>query len=218
MTGQFLLDDHGQVVRINGYACLFDTTIKHRGQALTFARGAFSPTLCYNASGVRALVDHRRAGEWARTRDGSLRLWEDDTGLAFSAMVLATSEGRGWARATADGYTAVSIHFRPFKTEKTASGGIVQAAILTEISLTTRPAFPTAAWLAPFELMDYMPDHALILRRRLIGGQLKAMREACVDMMQPCVAPSRAEQAAKVHHEAKARRPLYTRARQRRAA
>ncbi len=208
------LKQNGAPLKICGYACLFDATIKHREQSLAFARGAFSPTLLYNASGVRALVDHKRAGEWACTRDGSLRVWEDGVGLGFSAMIPNTIEGRGLARAVADGYIGASLHFRPFKTEEIAGGYIVQAATLTEISLTTRPAFATAAWLVPFESMNHMPDHALALRRRLIGGQLKAKREAGDHVTQSRVvpsppargAPSRAELAATAYQEAQARR------------
>ncbi len=174
----YYLQHEGELLEICGYACLFDTTIRHGGQAFSFARGAFSPTLRYNAKGVRALVDHRRAGEWACTRDGSLRLWQDDTGLAFSANIPNTIAGRGLARAVADGYIGCSLHFRPFKTEETATGYVVLSTTLTEISITTRPAFATATWLAPFKLMNYMPDHAVVLRRHLIGGQLAAKREA----------------------------------------
>ena len=211
----------GTPLKISGYACRFGVVIEHRGKSLAFARGAFSPALRY-ASGVRALVDHDRAAEWACTRDGSLRLWEDDIGLAFSAMIPDTVAGRGLARAVADGYICCSCHFRPFKTEEIAGGYLVQSATLSEISATTRPAFATAAWLAPFEAMKHMPDYALLLRRRLIAGQLEAKRGAREHVTQPRVAPSRpargapsrAELAAKAYHQAKARLPR-TRARRR---
>ena len=212
------LHHEGEPLKIVGYGCPFGATITHRGQDLSFARDAFSPTLRFNASGVRALVDHKRASEWACTQDGSLRLWEDHVGLAFSAKIPNTIEGRGLARAVADGLIGASLHFRPFKIEETASGQIVQAATLTEISLTTRPAFATAAWLVPFECMNYMSDHALMLRRRLIGGQLKARREARDHAAHPSVAPSKAEQAVRVHRKANARRPSHTRTPRRRAA
>ena len=126
-------------------------------------------------------------------------------------MLPSTPEGRGQARAVADGLIGASVLFRPFKTEKTASGNIVQAATLTDICLTTSPAYPTATWLAPFELMNSMNDHALMLRRRLIGGQLKARREARDHVTQPRVAPSKARQAVEAYHEANARRPSRTR-------
>ena len=167
------LQHNGQPLKIVGYACLFDTTIENRGQALTFARDAFLPTLRHNASGVRALVDHKWASEWACTQDGSLRLWQDHAGLAFAAMIPNTIEGRGLARAVGDGLVAASVHFRPFRTEETADGYIVQAAILTEISLTTRPAYPTATWLSELGLMRHMSDYALDLRRRWRLGSMK---------------------------------------------
>ena len=202
----FLLDDRGRPIHVCGYAGLFDTPIVIDGQTEEFARGAFQPSLKFGAD-VRATINHKRDATWARVRDGSLKLWEDAVGLAFSANLPATPYGRGQARAVADGLIGASVLFRSFKTEKTTSGCIIQAATITDICLCTAPAYPTATWLVPFECMKNATDHALALRRRLIGGQLKAMREARDHVTHPSVAPSRAEQAVKAHHEANLRRP-----------
>ena len=210
------LQHESRPVKIVGYANLFDTLITRDGQTLEFAPGAFLPTLTRGAPDVRATINHQREMTWASVRDNSLTLWEDSTGLAFSATLPATPEGRGLARAAADGLIGASIRYRTFKTEKTASGLIVKAAILIDICLTTAPAYPTATWLAPFELMNYMSDDVLLLRRRLIGGQLKARREARNQATQPHVAPSKARQAVDAYHEANARRP--SRSPRRRAA
>ena len=201
---EILRGDSGQPVHVCGYAGLFDTPIVIDGQTEEFARGAFQPSLRFGAD-VPATVNHKCDATWARVRDGSLKLWEDDTGLAFSATLPATPYGRGLARAVADGLISASVLFRSFKTERTASGYIVQAATLTDICLATAPAYPTAVWLVPFECMKNATDHALMLRRRLIGGQLKARREARDHVTQPSVAPSKAELAVKAHQEANAR-------------
>ncbi len=212
---EYLRDDHGLPLKIAGYANLFNTSITRNGQTLEFAPGAFSATLSRGAPYVRATINHKREMTWASVWDGSLRLWQDAKGLAFSASLPATLEGRGHARAVADGLISASIRYRSFQTEMTASGCIVKAAILIDVCLTTSPAYPTAVWLVPFELMSHMSDHALALRRCLIGGQLDAMREARNHVTQP---PSRPEQAAQAHREALARRLLHTRTPRRRAA
>ncbi|MCH8859065.1 MAG: HK97 family phage prohead protease [Proteobacteria bacterium] len=207
-----LQDDSGRPIKIVGYANLFDTSITRDGQTLEFARGAFLPTLSRGAPDLRATVDHKRDATWASVRDGSLTVWEDACGLAFSALLAPTPEGRGHARAVADGLIFASIRHRTFKTETTASGCIVKAAVLIDICLTTSPAYPTATWLVPFDCNNHMSDNALMLRRRWIGGQLKARREARDHVTQPRVAPAKAELAVKAHQEANARRPPHTRA------
>lgn len=199
------LEHNGAAVRIDGYACIFGSEIRIDGQIESFAPGAFSPTLRRGAIDMRATINHHRAETWASVRDGSLKLWQDDVGLGFSASLPGTAEGRGLARAVADGLIGASILFRPFQSKPTPGGYTVTAATLTDVCLTTSPAYLTAVWLVPFELMNFMPDHALLLRRRWIGGRLKAKREARDHVVQPR-GPSRPEQAAKAHHEAKTRR------------
>ena len=161
-----LLDSHGQPLKIVGYASLFDSPITIDGQTEAIARGAFTPTLRRGAPVVRALVNHHRTTTWASVRAGTLKLWETGTGLAFSAMIQNTIAGRQLARAVAGGHTGVSFQCRPLKTEETASGYAVTAAMLTEISLIGEPAYATGAWLSDPDLMDPMPDHALALRRQ----------------------------------------------------
>ena len=211
------LQHEGELIHVNGYAAIYDSPIVIDGQTEEFARGAFQPSLKFGAD-VRFTINHKRDTTWARVADGSLKMWEDACGLAFSALLPATPYGRGQARAIADGLIGASVLFRPFRTKKTTSGYIVQAATLDDICLATSTAYPTAVWLAPFECMNYMSDNALMLRRRLIGGQLKARREARDHAANPSVAPSKAELAVRAHQEALARRPPHTRAPRRRAA
>ena len=49
MTPEVLLDTRGEPLKIVGYASLFDSPIKYRGEVLTFARDAFLPTLRYKS-------------------------------------------------------------------------------------------------------------------------------------------------------------------------
>ncbi len=208
------LQHNGVVVRVNGYASLFDTEIRIDGQIESIAPGAFSPTCNRGAIDVRMTVNHHCAATWASVRDGSLKVWQDAVGLAFSAAFPDTSHGRGLARAVADGLIVASVLFRSFGQKPTPGGYIVTAATLTDVCLTTAAAYPTATWLSDFGLMRHMSDHALLLRRQWIGGQLKAKREAGDHVTQSRVvpsppargAPSRAELAATAYQEAQARR------------
>ncbi len=175
MTG---LQHNGRPLRINGYAAVFDSEIHIDGQTEKFVFGAFAPTLSRGGIDVRMTVNHRRGETWASVREGSLSLWEDECGLAFSAQVPATSHGHGWARAVADGQIEASVLFRGFGKKPAPGGTIVTAAILTDICLTTAAAYPTATWLGDFGLMRHMPDHALLLRRRWIGSCQRKRRAA----------------------------------------
>ena len=214
MAPEYLCDDNGQVVRINGYASLFGAEGRINGQIISFDPGAFAPSLRYGAD-VRATIDHRYGATFARVRDRSLTLWEDCVGLAFSLTVPASAEGHGIARSVADGEIGASVLFRPFQRRKTAGVYVVERAILTDVCLTTSPVYRTAAWLSPFELMNHMHDRALLLRRCWLGGALKGKREARDQATQPRVAPSKARQAVDAYHEANARRPMHTRTRRR---
>lgn len=210
MAPEFLRDDAGQVVRINGYASLFGAEGQINGQIVSFDPGAFAPSLRYGAN-VRATLDHRYGATFARVRDRSLMLWQDCVGLAFSIAVPASTEGRGIARAVADGEIGASVLFRPFQRRKAAGVYVVERTVLTDVCLTTSPVYRTAAWLSPFELMNHMHDRALLLRRCWVGGALKGKREARGHVTQPRVVPSKARQAAKAHQEANDRRPLHAR-------
>ena len=79
--------------RLTGYAATFGTEARIGTFTETITRGAFADTL--RAGGdVLALVDHDPTRLLARTRTGTLRLAEDDTGLRFELDVPDTNLGR----------------------------------------------------------------------------------------------------------------------------
>ena len=155
----------GQPLRVNGFAALFNTPIEVDGKTEIIAPGAFSATLRSGASAVRALVSHDPTTAWASVKDGSLKIWQDSVGLAFSAKLEDTVAGRQLARSVASGNAGASFRFKPLETQATASGYIVTDAMLYEISILGEPAYSTAAWLSDPDLMDGLPDHAVALRR-----------------------------------------------------
>jgi uncharacterized protein len=78
--------------RLVGYAATFGAEAKIGNFTETIAKGAFSASLA-ERDDILALVDHDPGRVLARTRSGSLRLSEDDRGLAFDLDVPATTIG-----------------------------------------------------------------------------------------------------------------------------
>ena len=68
--------------RLEGYAAVFGAEARVGGFTETIAAGAFAESIRAGAD-VVALVDHDRTRLLARTRTRTLRLAEDDHGLAF---------------------------------------------------------------------------------------------------------------------------------------
>ena len=79
--------------KLSGYAATFDVEARIADFTEVIRRGAFDETLKVNPD-ILALVDHSPERLLARTRSGTLRLFEDRRGLAFEIDVPDTSDGR----------------------------------------------------------------------------------------------------------------------------
>ena len=98
--------------KIGGYAAVFEqwTRIGPRFEE-KIAKGAFASSL--PNGDIRALWSHNTDLVIGRTRNGSLKLREDDTGLAFDLLLPDTTQGRDAFTLIKEGFvTGVSFGFR----------------------------------------------------------------------------------------------------------
>ena len=136
-------DDTGKVAK--GYAALFNTKADIGGYFTeTIAPGAFSETI--KSSDVRALIDHDSGRVIGRSTAGTLRLQEDDKGLAVEIDLPDTSDGRDLAVQLDRGdISGMSFGFRVTHDEWDETGDIPARTIhkveLYEVSAVAFPAY-----------------------------------------------------------------------------
>lgn len=155
---------------IEGYAALFNSDVAIGDTELSFCRGAFELELIRKTD-IRICLHHDGGETFASVRDGTLRLWEDSRGLAFTAIIPRGRKFRFLAEAVAAGETGVSIQFRSVRESNAPPYRVIKAVDLLHVALTADPAFPTAVWLSNFSLMRNTPPHMKALRRDWLQGQ-----------------------------------------------
>jgi HK97 family phage prohead protease len=81
-----------EIPTIRGYAAVFNRMSQPLGNFMErIAPGAFADSL---ASDVRALWQHDTSRVLGRTKNGTLKIWEDERGLGFEVMPPDTQDGR----------------------------------------------------------------------------------------------------------------------------
>lgn len=130
---------------IGGYAAVFnsDTDIGDCWREV-IAPGAFSGSI---GGDVRALIDHDSGRVIGRTTAGTLRLSEDETGLACEIDLPDTQDGRDLATLIERGdISGMSFGFIVTKQEWDETGDVpvrtIQAVDLIEVSVVAFPAYP----------------------------------------------------------------------------
>lgn len=129
--------------KLEGYAAIFNSEARIGTFVETILPGAFRSAL---AGDVLALLDHDASKVLGRTRSGTLRLWEDTRGLAFSLDLPDTAPGRdALALAMRSDLGGMSFGFNVPKGGQSWAGDkrTLSAIGLKEISVISAwPAYP----------------------------------------------------------------------------
>jgi HK97 family phage prohead protease len=135
-------------MRMAGYAAVFNEASLPLPFIERIAPGAFSKTL-KETPDVRLLINHEGL-PMARTKNGTMRLYEDDKGLFFEAELANTQEARDLYTLVARGdVDQMSFAFRVIRQKYNEDRS---ERLLTEVSLAdgdvsivTYPAYPTTS-------------------------------------------------------------------------
>jgi HK97 family phage prohead protease len=152
--------------RIEGYAATFGTEADLGSFVETIAPGAFRDAL---AGDVLAMLDHDPGKVLGRTRSGTLRLIEDQRGLAFSLDVPDTQAGRDvLALAERNDLGGMSFGFKIPKGGESWNGN---RRSLSKIDL--REISVVQAWPA-------YPDTEIALRAFMAGAEAQRRRRVLI--------------------------------------
>lgn len=132
--------------KIVGYAAVFETWADNGwGGKEKVNRGAFKKTLKEKPD-IRALWNHNTDIVLGRTTNGTLRLWEDDHGLAIELTPPDSQEGRDKTASIARGdVSQMSFGFRVIKDswdQKKQQRELAEVELF-EVSPVTFPFYPT---------------------------------------------------------------------------
>lgn len=130
---------------LHGYAARFGEPATIGGFTEIIQPGAFKRTLAAPAAAsIRAVYEHDDAALLGRVGAGTLRLSEDDVGLAFELDLPDTSLGRDLSELVKRGDVAgCSFGFVPVKEDWQGELRSLQDVDLHEITITANPAYPT---------------------------------------------------------------------------
>ncbi len=136
---------------LHGYASVYGTYADLGSYVETFAPNAFDATLADPASDIRSFWNHESAMLLGRQSAGTLKVWNDSTGLGFEVQLPNTSAGND-VRALAErgDIGGVSIGFRPDGETWSTIGNRelrthTSVAALIEISPVSIPAYSSTS-------------------------------------------------------------------------
>lgn len=150
-------------MKVGGYAALFNTETDIGGYFREkIAPGAFSDAL---SADVRALLDHDHGRVIGRTTAGTLRLAEDDQGLAVEIDLPDTTDGRDAAVLIERGdLSGMSFGFIVTKQSWDETGDTplrtIEKVELHEVSIVAFPAYSDTS-IAMRSLEDARKDRSL---------------------------------------------------------
>ena len=170
-------------MRMAGYAAVFNEPSLPLPFIERIAPGAFSKTL-KETPDVRLLANHEGL-PMARTKNGTMRLYEDETGLYFEAELANTQEARDLYTLVARGdVDQMSFAFRVIRQKYNEDRS---ERLLTEVSLAdgdvsivTYPAYPTTSVEAREALKKAMAE--IKEGREVTGESLVVLQQVFGDL------------------------------------
>jgi HK97 family phage prohead protease len=127
---------------ISGYAAVFNSDSEPLPFIERIAPGAFQRSL-KSRNEIKLLWNHDSGEPMASLRGGSLRLWEDDRGLAYEATLANTTRGRDVAELIRSKVIdAMSFGFNVIKDTWDERGNrTLESVRIHEISVVSYPAY-----------------------------------------------------------------------------
>jgi HK97 family phage prohead protease len=164
---------------LKGYAAVFNTLSENLGGFFErIDRGAFSASLVIERRDVLALFNHERSFLLGRTRSGTLKLFEDAHGLAFTLRLPKTQLGEDVAELVSRGdVSQMSFRFivpdggDSWVRERGQTIRLLRRVELYEISLVPEPAYPTTS-VTLREAVEAALRAALAARRHRLAALL----------------------------------------------
>ncbi len=225
------LQHEGKPVYVRGYCAPFDSLSipldDNDGKRELVRPKAFDYVLRNLRASTTCTLHHMDAGGTIGSIfDRTLRLWADDFGLAFECGPLVANSKNVWAvRSIVSGgargcsWRAVPAEVATEMIEGESVQVIRRFEHLSHVSPGTCGMYPAAGTWCSHENPYDLPHHLKVLALHWQANRPAAKPSLVTRAEAPGPrAPSRAEQAAKAHHEANARRQLRTRTRRWRAA
>jgi HK97 family phage prohead protease len=174
-------DGDGLVVR--GYAALFDSPSHPLPFVETIQRGAFKKSL-QSRNRILLLWNHNAGEPLASNRNGSLKLYEDEKGLAYEARMANTSRARDVSELLRSGVIdSMSFGFSVKRDAWSQDGNnrTLQEVSLHEISIVSYPAYEgTAGTVSVRENRDIDADALADSLSKLEVGSDLTVEEAQV--------------------------------------
>lgn len=138
----FSIEQKGRT--LYGYAALFNSETSIGDFAEVIRPGAFSRTLSApTAANIRAIYEHDNRSLLGKVGSSTLRLREDEKGLAFELDLPDTGLGRDLAELVKRGdVSGCSFGFLPMKETWLDNLRELRDVDLHEITLTASPAYP----------------------------------------------------------------------------
>ena len=169
------------VMRLSGYAAVFNDASVPLPFKERIAPGAFRKTLS-EAPDVRLLINHEGL-PLARTKNGTLKLTEDDRGLRFDAELADTQEardiytlvGRGDVDQMSFAFRVIRQNWSKDKTERT----LTEVSLADgDVSVVTYPAYPTTSVEAREKLNEAL---AALREGRALDGESMLVVQTILD-------------------------------------